>query len=166
MKLRLPLEMVTGWPPPTWNGHPMTSSHLKRSPDDLLCQHLNFLIYIDIAFELSYLYWHSTWPLLIILTLVIFIDIAIGCLNWFLLYIDTVLDPSYLYWHFIIIFIDTADGYLSIFFLSLKNIILKNIKKKMNIIVEKTNKRFSVKSKYDVRLLSVIQSIDKKFWDN
>ena len=36
----------------------------------------------------------------------------------------------------------------------------------MNIIVEKTNKRFSVKSKYDVRLLSVIQSIDKKFWDN
>ena len=36
----------------------------------------------------------------------------------------------------------------------------------MNIIVEKTNKRFSVKSKYDVRLLSVIQSIDKKFWDS
>ena len=36
----------------------------------------------------------------------------------------------------------------------------------MNIIVEKTNKRFSVKSKYDVRLLSVIQSIEKKFWDS
>ena len=36
----------------------------------------------------------------------------------------------------------------------------------MNIIVEKTNKKFSVKSKFDVRLLSVIQSIEKKFWDS